>query len=496
METAAAAGLEKDGAMSWKHTSQTGQRWKMLVFVAFVQLVYVSASVSQMSLVREWESMDLLVPGEGGQGTSRRPLDLHFDKFSVFWKYLHLDVYNDRLFVAFDLHRAPFSLAYHNLSDTSKSLLLQPYPSWDAHSDEHGDRQIHDVVALRADRCGRIWVIDKVDDANEHRIIVFDLNTDRILRKYTFRYSINLHIGFSMVVDDDDCENPYLYISDSRQGGIWTYCWADETAWHHPGDFVSAMVLAPNKSESYSIVYYNMFGVGVWYISTRYLRDKTSYLMEFGHKGEHYVYLESTVLDAKNNVLFVRTFYNSTTIMAYPCWNRYASCDPSGWHDIAVNTTHEVTQIILDKNGNLWAFTETSTLDNKTNLSIFSLDITSANVELNKNDTTNTTKLNEAATAATVSATNTTEQASGVDYDGSSNSTVTTEDITGGTPNSNITATDPASSTTEQASGIGDRISNTTVTIEETIASTPNSDVKTQRTSLTRCSAKADPTTP
>ena len=78
----------------------------------------------------------------------------------------------------------------------SVNFVLQPYPSWDWHSDAAAGQPeanncsgIVSVLRVRADRCNRLWVLDSgvVDSLVNFRVacppklLVFDMQTDQLV---------------------------------------------------------------------------------------------------------------------------------------------------------------------------------------------------------------------------------------------------------------------------------------------------------------------------
>lgn len=86
--------------------------------------------------------------------------------------------------------------------DTSDGPRLRPYPSWQWHelSRTSGQNVIVSPFRVRADGCGRLWVLDTgVSDimggaamrvVHPTRMLVFDLNTDKLIRTIVFPQSV------------------------------------------------------------------------------------------------------------------------------------------------------------------------------------------------------------------------------------------------------------------------------------------------------------------
>lgn len=92
------------------------------------------------------------------------------------------------------------SLNYLSLDSTNKTGTLIPYPDWDANvlpSEETKPEpnQIISTFRVKVDPCDRLWVMDTglADILGEPKqishpaIVVFDLNTDKLVRRYELK---------------------------------------------------------------------------------------------------------------------------------------------------------------------------------------------------------------------------------------------------------------------------------------------------------------------
>ena len=82
---------------------------------------------------------------------------------------------------------------------------LQAYPSWDWHVAGKGDYNCSTIISVyrtRVDRCNRLWVLDagvttSIDDFRPvcpPKLLVFDLQTDRLVRLIQFPREVSLLI--------------------------------------------------------------------------------------------------------------------------------------------------------------------------------------------------------------------------------------------------------------------------------------------------------------
>ncbi|XP_041979488.1 major royal jelly protein 1-like [Aricia agestis] len=300
--------------------------------VIWVQLAYVSVCLTrEMSVVREWTSLDVQLPPEDGQESRRSIVPSEIKSWLL---------YKDRLLVSVD--RRP-DLVYLNLTDNSPSPLLRPYPSWEDQEDQY-NMYIGMSAFPRVDRCDRMWLLDNVYNQSHmlNNIIVLDLNTDKILRKHLFNW--NMEANLDVAVDDVDCENEYIYIQSLDWESGWTYSWAEGDSWYHSWDNVTAMVLTPNGSDS--IAYYNKRNLSeVFSISTTHLRNKTSDLTGLEWRRGLNVELATSVFDAKRDVLYYFNDSNKTVIHNVPCWtNEGCGLKAQSDIDVGFDPTHQLNE--------------------------------------------------------------------------------------------------------------------------------------------------------
>ncbi|XP_076287424.1 dopaminechrome tautomerase [Lasioglossum baleicum] len=157
---------------------------------------------------------------------------------------------NDRVFVSIPRLRAgvPSTLNYIPRSlFTGSSPQLQAYPSWEWHSAGKGSlncSQLISVYRSQIDRCNRLWVVDSgvmtsIDDFRPvcpPKIIIFDLQTDQLVRMYTFPREVlrpNTLLT-NLIIDDASattCDNVFLYISDTAGPGMVVFDVAAERSW-------------------------------------------------------------------------------------------------------------------------------------------------------------------------------------------------------------------------------------------------------------------------
>jgi len=193
---------------------------------------------------------------------------------------LGLDVWRDKLFITVPRWKSGVaaSLNYLTISD-EKSPILHPYPSWDAntlpdnahHSTSEAEataggranapkavqsntgpssnETIISTFRIRVDECDRLWVMDTgLADilGNPMQIappalVIFDLTSDKLIRRYTFPEShIKEDTFFANVIVDvskKDCGNAYAYVPDLGAYSLVVYSFAENKSWRVKHNF-------------------------------------------------------------------------------------------------------------------------------------------------------------------------------------------------------------------------------------------------------------------
>uniref|UniRef100_A0A6P4FW69 Protein yellow n=1 Tax=Drosophila rhopaloa TaxID=1041015 RepID=A0A6P4FW69_DRORH len=172
-----------------------------------------------------------------------------------------LEVAGHRLFVTLPRWRAgvPASLAYLDLNDTSsKSPALKPFPSWQAHNLLEAEPELVSPFRVRADRCGRLWVLDsrisgvleKTQIYGTAQLLVYDLHNDDLLRRHVLPAG-QLKQGSllaNLAVEDSDCENTFAYAADLGSPGLVVYSWKNQESWRVQHHFFHPDPMAGNFS--------------------------------------------------------------------------------------------------------------------------------------------------------------------------------------------------------------------------------------------------------
>lgn len=309
-----------------------------------------------------------------------------------------LEVAGDKLFVTVPRWRpgVAASLNYIKLNDTSESPLLNPYPSWDAH--QYGAAGVPEVVStfrIRADRCGRLWVLDTgladilgtPEQQAPPALIVYDLTNDQVLRKYVIpedqRTADSLFAN--IVIEDASCEDSFAYLADLGGPGLVVYSWRRNVSWlvkHHffhpdpqSGEFnvsgiafqwtdgLFGVALAPS-ADGYSTLYFHpLCSTMEFSVNTRLLRDPDRAAMpdsfhEFKALGSRGPNGQSSVsfLDPTTGILF----YALTNLNAIACWragSKYSILD-QGRVYMDNMTMVFPNDLKIDRQGNIWVLSD------------------------------------------------------------------------------------------------------------------------------------------
>ncbi|XP_060808380.1 L-dopachrome tautomerase yellow-f2-like isoform X2 [Amyelois transitella] len=196
----------------------------------------------------------------GGSTTTISPRDEN-GRFFVQYNNVPMGVerVGDRLFITVPRRRygIPSTLNYVDLNRESNTLspALQPYPSLQA------SRSLTSVYRTRADRCGRLWMVDTgmLEIPNNRQqiqrpaIVIFDLNTNQQILRYSFKDTDipaeNTPTGLASItvdITDNDCDSAYAYIPELTTFGLIVFSLADRDSWRLSHNFFSFNPTAGN----------------------------------------------------------------------------------------------------------------------------------------------------------------------------------------------------------------------------------------------------------
>lgn len=273
---------------------------------------------------------------------------------------------------------------------------MHPYPNWEAHnigSDE--PPEIVSTFKIRADRCGRLWVLDsgftdvleKIKQLVKPRLLIYDLKSDQLIRSYTIpdsQLDKNENGFVNIAIEDEDCQNTFAYLADVYGPGLVVYSYKEQKSWlvkHHyfnisplagnmtvggvefmADEGLFGMALSGPDSEGYSTLYFHpTTSFDEFAVSTKVLRDeklatnskenfhKFKKLGTRGEKGQS----GASYLDTKSNVIFFASIHLNAVI----CWRitntNYTTRSHSRvfWNN---ETMVYPSDIKVDANNTLW----------------------------------------------------------------------------------------------------------------------------------------------
>ncbi|XP_011194670.1 protein yellow [Zeugodacus cucurbitae] len=281
---------------------------------------------------------------------------------------LGIDVYGERMFITTPRWKdgVPASLSYLPYPPKERSPALRPYPDWSAHSDvEQPDcAKLISVYRSSIDPCGRLWVIDSgiVNATNnlnqicQPKIVAFDLATDKMVVSFTLPpdqvKEDSLHSNILADVQDNQCEDAFVYVTDVWRFGIVVYSLSKNRSWRvtnynfNPNpiasdfnvyglnfqwlDGVFGMSLTPTTQTAHSssertLYFHPMASFKEFAVSTNLLRDEklwpasaqrlSKYFVEVGDRG--YLSQSSAAGIARNGVMFYTQVHRDNI----GCWD-------------------------------------------------------------------------------------------------------------------------------------------------------------------------------
>lgn len=246
---------------------------------------------------------------------------------------------------------------YFNADNSTKSPVLKPYPSWGAHrltTDE--PPEIVSPFRIRADRCGRLWVLDTgiadiLGDAKvlaPPQLLVYDLHNDNLLRRFVIPESQRKKDSLfaNIAVEDGDCDNVYVYMADLGAPALVVYSWNLKESWRVSHNYFHSDPLSGNYSvngitfqwddglfglslskkqaDGFAILYFHpLSSTNEFSVSTRILQNQTlatssDIYTEFkilGNRGPN-AQSGAAFLDQLTGVLF----YTLPNLNAVACW--------------------------------------------------------------------------------------------------------------------------------------------------------------------------------
>jgi len=248
---------------------------------------------------------------------------------------------------------------------------------------------------MSVDVCNRLWAIDMgVANGTIHsqpRLIVIDLNTDRIVRRFTITPDLRRadnstwFVGLIADVDLKSCDNAYAYVPDIGWGLV-VYSFRDNSARRldHPyfyfdplatafnvggvrvqwKDGVFGLALSERRADGYRTLYFGvMASTRMFSVDTRVLQSNSSVadtIDEYKYLGHRPVGMQAAALSMDGATGAV--FYSLVNQDAIGCWNPRRSEQHSN-ETTAVVAQDSVTlqypsDIKVDFESNLWVLSD------------------------------------------------------------------------------------------------------------------------------------------
>nr|CAD7408801.1 unnamed protein product [Timema cristinae] len=219
-------------------------------------------------------------------------------------------------------------------------------------------------------------------------ILVFDLNTDTLLRKHSFKDSdIKAKSFFANIVPDvipENCNTSFAYIPDLGEYGLIVYDWLNDDSWrveHHyfhfdplygnyhvggvnfqwtDGVFGLALSAADKINGSRTVYFHALSSTNEFAVSNDVLKNKNASSNNYydykllGSRGEN-TQATSSYYDETSEVLF----YTQVNRNGIGCWNSNKPFTPENQALITSdNETFIFPNDLKVRNGNLWVLTD------------------------------------------------------------------------------------------------------------------------------------------
>ncbi|KAF4528023.1 hypothetical protein B566_EDAN002206 [Ephemera danica] len=353
---------------------------------------------SRLTQVFGWNQMDFVYPNNQARQEALR--SGAFDPKTVV--PIGVAAAGPRVFVTMPKWRrngTPATLATVRFPSNSTSPPLEPYPSWQWH--RPGDCEgITSVFRVKADECGRLWVLDngvvdtfvRATRICPPQVHVFDLNNDQLIYRYRFPDAAlkadSLLCTIEVEYPDSPCGGSAgvrgavlhvadpttfaLIVADLRQQGT-NNAWRiqDKTMYPSPEagtftvnrqsfefmDGVLGLALSPiNNQRERTLYYHSMSSFREFWVRTSVLRNSTEATNNprayFGTTDTRSSQAAGSSMD-QNGVLFFGLVVNN----AVGCWNTRKPFNQRNIANVAQNdqTLQFVSTVTVDPESRLWA---------------------------------------------------------------------------------------------------------------------------------------------
>lgn len=294
---------------------------------------------------------------------------------------LGIQKWKNKLFVTVPRWKAGVAASL-NVLDTdkpNKTAALVPYPDWTANTlppagaEKVPDNTVVSVFRTRVDVCDRLWVMDTglADILGEPRqitkpaLVIFDLNTDKLIRRYEFKATDLKEDSFfaNVVVDvtPDRCDKAYAYVPDLGGYGVVVYSLAENDSWRVTHNFfhfdplkgdltvggvnfqwtdgVFGLALSEPKANGQRLMYFHaLASTKEFSVPTGVLQNKTLatdphnyYMFKLEGDRGHNTQATSSAYDERTKILFLTQLNKDGAA----CWNTQRGLSPSSLGTIA-----------------------------------------------------------------------------------------------------------------------------------------------------------------
>ncbi|CAH1393209.1 unnamed protein product [Nezara viridula] len=360
-------------------------------------LVLIEAKNDKLKEIFKWNQIDFAFPDEQTRNASIASGEFKKENNMP----LGIEIWKDRVFITVPRWKSgvPSTLNYVKVTD-GESPLLHPYPNWETNNvTEEKNYTIGNTFRVRADECGRLWVIDSgliniVESPkvlSPPKIMIFNLTTDELIREYHLKPSdIKDDSFFANIVVDvspDKCDEAFAYLPDLGSYCLVVYSYKENESYrinHHYfhfdplyGDYnisgvnfqwtdgLFGISLSPLNENGFRTMYFHpLSSINEFTVSTEIIQNKTvaseSY-HEFKLLGSRGPYSQATTsfIDEKSGVMF----YTQVNKNGVGCWN-----SKKFPNDYSINTNTLVVSddetmvfpndLKVDRDSNLWVLTD------------------------------------------------------------------------------------------------------------------------------------------
>lgn len=374
---------------------------QIILFIAII-IHFTNNVFAQLHDVYEWKQVSFVWPSQ----SVRRQAIQSGEYIPENNMPMGLARWHDKMFITLPRWKrgVAATLTYINLQSTEKSPNLIPYPSLESNRIPNGGNIRDDVIIstfrVQVDACDRLWVIDSgsFDFFNNTTqvfppsILIFDLNTDTLLRKYYLTDGDVKCDGSSVIPDiivdvsKDNCDQAYAYLPDLGGYGLIVYSYAENRSWRishnffhmdpNEGDLwigginlqwddgIFGVALGDTNERGFRTVYFHpMISTHEYSVSSEVLRNETmatssnNYKL-FQHEGNRGSFTQASPsdYDSETGVIFMNQLQKD----AIACWNTNKRLDKDSF--TLLEQDHKrlefINDVYIDQDRNLWVLSD------------------------------------------------------------------------------------------------------------------------------------------